>query len=285
MRWLSSPAHHTLRVGLAVSLCVHTVLMLLGLGNSPKPSAPASALEIVLVNARTESAPVAPKLLAQAQVDGGGEAESGHAASPLPRTGEAPDTLVQQALRQRQLQLEAEQRDLLTQLRAAHSTAPARELTLSWDHRAADGRDEYEQNSALQNAQIAALAERAQAYSSQPRKHFFAPSASPSRYAQYVDTWRGIIERVGTRHYPPEARGRVYGWLRMTVTINADGSVASVEIDHPSEHALLNQAARRIVQLAAPFPPFPPEIARETDQLSITRTWHFVNDTLSTDSP
>ena len=241
-------------------------------------------MEIVLVNARTESAPVNPQLLAQMQVDGGGNAESGHASSPLPRTGDAAETLVQQQLRQRQLQLEAEQRDLLTQLQAAYSTAPARELTLSWDHRAAQGRDEAEQDSALQNAQIAALAERAHAYNSQPRKHFFAPSTSPSRYAEYVDGWRSIIERVGTRHYPPEARGRIYGWLRMTVTIRADGSVVSVDIDHPSQHALLNQAARRIVQLAAPFPPFPPDIAKDTDQLSITRTWHFVNDTLSTDT-
>lgn len=285
IRWLSSPAYHTLRVGLAVSLCLHTGLLLLGFGPGAPARAPASALEVVLVNARTESEPVQPRLLAQVQVDGGGDADAGHAVSPLPRTGESGETLAQEALRQRQLQLEAEQRDLLTQLRSAYSAPQARELTLSWDHAAAQGRDERDQESVLQNARIAALADRVQAYNSQPRKHFYAPSASPSRYAQYVDGWRGIIESVGTRHYPPEARGRVYGWLRMTVTIRADGSVADVEIDQPSPHALLNQAARRIVQLAAPFPPFPPDIASETDLLSITRTWHFVNDTLSTQSP
>jgi protein TonB len=71
----------------------------------------------------------------------------------------------------------------------------------------------------------------------------------------------------------------------MTVYIRSDGSVADVEIDDPSPHAVLNQAARRIVQLAAPFPPFPPDVARDTDVLAITRTWNFVNDTLETKAP
>jgi len=258
---------------------------MLGMDNRAKPPSPASMLEVVLVNARTESAPVQARLLAQAQVDGGGDSDAGHAASPLPRTGDADATLVQEALRQRQMELEIQQRNLLAQLHSTHTAPPPRELTLSWDHFAATGRDERDQDSLLQHAQIAALTERVHAYNSQPRKHFFAPSTSPSRYAQYVDAWRSIIETTGTRYYPPEARGRVYGWLRMTVAVRADGSVSRVDIDQPSPHALLNQAARRIVQLAAPFPAFPPDIAQETDELSITRTWHFVNDTLSTQMP
>jgi protein TonB len=36
--------------------------------------------------------------------------------------------------------------------------------------------------------------------------------------------------------------------------------------------------------MAAPYPPFPPEIARDTDVLEITRTWIFTNDQLSTRS-
>jgi len=251
----------------------------------PSTPLPPSTLDIVLVNARTDTAPVQARLLAQAQVDGGGDSDAGHAASPLPRTGDTEVTLAQEALRQRQMELEALQHKLLAQLRSTYTASQARELALSWHHRAAIGHDERDQDSALQHAQIAALTERVHTYNSQPRKHFFAPSTSPSRYAKYVDGWRSVIESTGTRHYPPEARGRVYGWLRMTVTLRADGSVKRVEIDQPSPYALLNQAARRIVQLAAPFAPFPPDIARETDELSITRTWHFVNDTLSTQTP
>jgi len=285
IRWLNSSAYHTLRVGLAVSLCLHTGLLMLGLDPHTKAPASPSTLEVVLVNAQTDSAPVQASLLAQAQVDGGGDGKTGYATSPLPHTGAGDVTQAQEALRQRQMALEAEQHALLARLRSAYVAPKIREGTLSWDHHAAVGQDDRDQDSVLQHAHIAALTERVQAYNSQPRKHFFAPSTSPSRYAQYVDAWRGIIEDTGTRHYPPEARGRIYGWLRMTVTVRADGSVKHIEIDQPSPHALLNQAARRIVQLAAPFAPFPPDIARETDELSITRTWHFVNDTLSTRMP
>ena len=136
----------------------------------------------------------------------------------------------------------------------------------------------------IQNSQVAALAARVQQYSAEPRKQFVAPSAEASRYAAYL-TPGAPGWRPGTQHYPDEARGRIYGSLRLTVSVRADGSIADVEIDEPSPHAVLNQAARRIVQLAAPFPPFPPEIARDTDVLVITRSWHFVNDTLETQAP
>jgi len=285
LRWLGSPARHYLRVGLAVSLALHAAAMLLQPPSQARPRA-AAPLEVVLVNARTEAAPVQPRLLAQNAVDGGGQAERGTAASPLPRTGESAQTVVLNALRRRQMQLEAEQKLLLAQLHASRRVPAERREADPWIEQAAEpGRDDADRDSVLQNARIAALAERIQEYSRRPRRHFFAPSTSPSRYAQYVDAWRSRVEAVGTRHYPDEARGRIYGSLRMTVTLRADGTVLDVEIDQPSDRPVLNQAARRIVQLASPFAPFPPDIARETDELSITRTWHFVNDTLDTRSP
>lgn len=72
----------------------------------------------------------------------------------------------------------------------------------------------------------------------------------------------------------------MYGSLRMTVYIRSDGTVERMDIDKPSEHKILNDAARRIVALATPFAPFPPQIARDTDVLAITRTWYFTNDKL-----
>jgi len=216
---------------------------------------------------------------------GGGDDGAADAATMLPYAGANATPWMQDALRQRQLQLEAAQHEVLRRLVGEHAVPLPREVQLAWPHRAADGRDDAEQDAVLANPQVAALAARVRAYDRQPRTHFFAPSTSPSHYAQYVDDWRRVIEAVGTRHYPAEARGRVYGQLRLTVLLAADGSVQAIEIDQPSDQPLLNQAARRIVQLAAPFAPFPPEIAREAEQLSITRTWHFVNDRLDTHSP
>lgn len=285
LHWLSAPAQHYLRIGIAISLLLHAGALAWRFG-APSPARPSPApLEIVLVNARTESTPVQPQVIAQNAVDGGGDARQGVAASPLPRTGESAETIVLQAMRKRQAQLEAEQMLLLSQLQASNKAGMERQPVYPWPDATAPGEDVDDQPGLVQNARIAALAARVQAYNAQPRKAFVAPSAQASHYAAYLDAWRARIEAVGTQHYPEDARGRIYGTLQITVSVRADGSVASVEVDRPSEHAVLNQAARRIVQMAAPFLPFPPEIAREADMLVITRTWHFVNDTLETHIP
>lgn len=285
LRWISAPAQHYLRIAIAISLLVHAgVLALRWSDPAPRPVASAP-LEITLVNARTTLAPAQPQVIAQHQVDGGGNADQGIAATPLPRTGESAETVVLQAMRKRQAQLEAEQLRLLTRLQAQATVGTERQPVYPWPDATVEGEDVHEQPGIVQNAQIAALAARVQAYNALPRKTFVAPSAQASPYAAYLDSWRARIEALGTRHYPDEARGRLYGSLQLTVAIRPDGSVESVTIDQPSEHAVLNQAARRIVQLAAPFPPLPPEIVKDTDLLVITRTWQFVNDGLQTQAP
>lgn len=284
-RWLGAPAQHYLWVGLAISLFIHAGVLALRFAAPRIPHPPAQSLEVILVNARTETAPAKADARAQANVEGGGDAEKGMAQSPLPQSGDAPNAIVLDAMRKRQAELETEQQQLLTQLMARNQVNPARQTGAPVPDAATPGRDEQDQDSVMQNAQVAALSARVQAYNKRPRRSFVAPSAEASRYAQYLDSWRSRVEAIGTQYYPEEARGRVYGALRMTVYVRADGTVADVEIDDPSPQAVLNQAARRIVQLAAPFPPFPPEIARDTDVLAITRTWNFVNDTLETQAP
>lgn len=285
LRWLGAPAQHYLRIGMAISLLAHAGALAWRFGAPALPRAPASSLEVVLLNARNDTPPDTPRVLAQHAMQGGGNAERGLSATPLPQTGASATTIVLEAMRRRQVQLEAEQARLMTQLRAANLVGAERQAVNPWPDGGDPGKDAEDQASIIQNAQIAALAAKIQQYSAEPRKRFLAPSAQASRDAAYLDAWRARIETIGTRHYPDKARGRIYGSLRITVSVRADGSIANIEIDQPSPHAVLNQAARRIVQLAAPFPPFPPDIARDTDVLVITRTWHFVNDTLETEAP
>ncbi|MBK5914913.1 energy transducer TonB [Rhodocyclus purpureus] len=103
------------------------------------------------------------------------------------------------------------------------------------------------------------------------------------RFAQYIEDWRLKVERVGTLNYPDAARGKLSGTLVLTVSIRSDGSVEKIEINRSSGHRLLDDAARRIVQMAAPYAPFPPAIRRDTDVLELTRVWSFVNgDSLQT---
>jgi periplasmic protein TonB len=59
------------------------------------------------------------------------------------------------------------------------------------------------------------------------------------------------------------------------VAIKADGEVENVEVNRSSGHKVLDQAAIRIVRLAAPFERFPDAIRKDTDILHITRTWTF----------
>lgn len=108
-----------------------------------------------------------------------------------------------------------------------------------------------------------------------PRKRFVGINTREERFDQYMQEWLGAIERIGTTNYPPEARGRLYGDVRLTVSIKSDGSVESAVIDSSSGHEILDQGALRIVKLASPFAPFPPEIRKDTDVLVITRTWRF----------
>jgi protein TonB len=130
----------------------------------------------------------------------------------------------------------------------------------------------------------AEIAKQISDYQKRPRKHHYMPSTSEYRYARYFEDWRTRVEKIGNDNYPPEARGKYYGSLRLTVAIRKDGSVADTILEQSSGSAVLDRAARRIVMLAAPYPPFPPDIARDTDILEITRTWIFTNDQLATRS-
>ena len=91
-----------------------------------------------------------------------------------------------------------------------------------------------------------------------------------------MDAWRRRVEHIGNRNYPDEATRRgLSGSLLLEVAVNPDGTVESITLRRSSGHAVLDDAAIRIVRLAAPFAKFPPGVAREVDVLHIERTWRF----------
>lgn len=275
-----------LGIALLISLVVHAALLAVHFSTPPAPPPRASSLEVTLLNVRGDTAPLQAQVLAQHDFDGGGPAVSGVASTPLPLTAaDSPNEIVLAAMRQRQRELEAEQERLLALLQARIDTPAPTDATQAGELATEPGEDELEQESLIINAQIAALKDKIERYNARPRQHFVGPSAASAPEARYVEAWRQKIELLGTEHYPQEARGRIYGSLQLTVYIRRDGSLDRVEIDQPATHAVLNQAALRIVQLAAPFPPLPPELAQESDILAITRTWHFTHEQLETRQP
>jgi protein TonB len=281
------PRNDYLRIGILLSLCVHAALLAIHFSpTSPARAASDSMLEVTLVNARTEDAPINPRLLAQNQINGGGEARTGTASSPLPHTAaESADQIVLAALQARQQELETEQKQLYTQLESRQKVLMAHKIPGVSREAADAGHDELAQESLILNAQISALKDRIERYNAQPRQHFSGPSAMAVDYAEYVEAWRAKIELLGTEHYPDEARGKLYDKLQLTVYIKRNGDLDRIEINQPSKYPVLNLAAARIVQLAAPFAPLPPAMAKNTDIFAITRTWHFIDNRLSTDIP
>jgi protein TonB len=237
-------------------------------------------LEVILVNARSETRPTRPDALAQANLDGGGANDSGRRTSPLPNTFEMRDGDSLDNARQMVERLEQEQQKLLAKLQAGELQQP-NERDAPTATKDSGSADKTRQQLARMEAEIA---KQIADYQKRPRKHHFMPSTSEDRFARYVEDWRARVERIGNEHYPDEARGKIYGSLRMTVAIRKDGSLVEATLDQSSGQPVLDRAARRIVKLAAPYPPFPPEIARDTDVLEITRTWVFTNDRFGTRS-
>ncbi|MCW2268547.1 transport protein TonB [compost metagenome] len=122
----------------------------------------------------------------------------------------------------------------------------------------------------------AELSQEQQLYAKRPRIHRLnAASTMRDKGAWYKDEWRKKVERIGNLNYPDEARRQqIYGSLRLMVSINRDGSLYEVLVLESSGQPLLDQAAQRIVRLAAPFAPFTGDLA-DIDRLEIIRTWRF----------
>jgi periplasmic protein TonB len=267
-------------VSVAVSILLHALLMVIHFrfpdALNLKSAAP--PLEVVLVNSKTRDKPDRARALAQANLDGGGNTDDRRrATSPLPVTNpKDPGRDLAEAQR-RQRELEAQQQRLLAQARESRAAVPADgqgKNPVQEPTPQVTGRDMADRSLAILNLQ-AQIARQTQTYQERPRKRFIGANAREYRFAQYEEEWRAKIERVGTVNYPAEARGKLYGVLRLTVTIRADGTVESIDLERSSGLKVLDQAAFRIVQMAAPFPVFSADIRKDYDQLVITRTWFF----------
>jgi len=271
------PGNRRLLLAIAISLAVHALLMTLHFTFPDASKAMREkALDIILVNAKSAKKPTDPQALAQANLDGGGNTdENRRIATPLPPTQQKTTGTEIEQMQRRVREIEVQQQKMLTQAKTARAVAVARNAV--------------DQPLAVASTSGADLAESARAmarlegeinknvdeYNKRPRKKFIGARTEEYRFAQYIENWRQKVERIGTLNYPAAARGKLYGSLVLTVSIGHDGSLNRVDINRSSGYPVLDDAARRIVRMASPYSPFPPEIRRDTDILEITRTWYF----------
>ncbi|MHB1292572.1 MAG: energy transducer TonB [Sulfuricella sp.] len=242
-----------------------------------KKSAIATSLEVVLVNSKSSSRPVKADALAQANLDGGGNTDAERRAkSPLPVL-DRPQQESEAVQKQQQVsQLEQQARLLMTQVKSSQHVEPIPAKLKPSEAPTEKPGSELAMRS-LEAARLEARISRDwDAYQKKPKRNFVGARTQEYRFARYAEDWRAKVEKVGNLNYPEEAkRQKIYGSLQLTVIIKADGSLVSVEVTKPSGHKVLDEAATRIVRLAAPYAPFPEDIRKDTDELGIVRTWTF----------
>lgn len=270
---LRNPGNRVLIWALGISLAVHAGLLLIRftapetfermMGQSP--------LEIVLVNAQANNTPKQAQALAQVNLEGGGDADKGMAKSPLPDSGRVEDGDNLQELKKRVEELEAEQAKLYAEYKSNDIIQKALETT----RKANPLPNEQDTNEAVLARKAAAIEKQIDQYNKRPRRKEISPATKEVEYATYYAAWRDKIEKVGTDNYPPEARGKLYGELIITVSIWSDGRIENITIHKSSGQAVLDKAAIRIFKIAAPYGQFSEKMREKYQVFDITTRFIF----------
>lgn len=271
-------------------------------------------LDVVLVNSKTKSKPNKADAFAQANLDRGGNTDAKRqmkSALPVKQSKAAEATLkpaqeakAEAALAQKEAEvvreqkrveaLEKQSQALLTQLKSLkHVETQATKQEKKPD---SDKSEQISSAKIISAADLVAMdmemqrleaqiAKQQEEYQSRPKRKFIGARTQEYRFALYVEAWRQKVEKIGTLNFPEEAKEqKLYGKLRMTVSIKSDGTIEDIEINQSSGHKVLDNAAKRIVELGAPYAPFSDEVRKDTDIISITRTWTFTRqDSLATE--
>src|SRR5437773_4679103 len=269
-----------LAITLAASIVLHAVVLALKFSPFELSALDRNGppLEVALVNAKSKSKPTKAEILAQANLDGGGNTDANRRAkTPLPVLPRDSANNELAVATQKVEQLEKQARELMAQLRAAPAIAPpVAKPTDAPDPMDLPSSNELMQRTLEAMRLEAQIAKDMDAYQKRPKRRFVGARAEEYRFARYVEDWRSKVERVGNMNYPEAARvNKLYGSLVLTVSIRSDGTIENVEVNKPSGKRILDAAAVKIVEMGAPYAPFPADIKRDTDILYITRTWTF----------
>jgi protein TonB len=245
----------------------------------PLPPVPVDpGLDVILVNAKHDKAPVKAQALAQANLDGGGDADEGHAKSPLPDMHTSEDGDAIRKTQRHIEELENLQKNLLSQTKDKNfrvSNALDKNKTQT-DQPVINGQDDTDTTKAITRL-AAEIAQTIENQNKRPRKTFITPSTKAVGYAMYYKSMQKRIEDMGTMQFPEKNGKKLYGELIVYIPIFQDGSIYEKEggprIEKSSGNASLDKAALRIVRHAAPFGNFPQNMrSSDKDDLWIVIT-------------
>lgn len=283
MRYDAAADGDRLRLCLLLALALH-VLLILAIGIDRNRGAQrAPSLDVTLARYHDEEASGKPEFLAQFSQRGSGSEQDPNDPA-VPETGVFEAAIVQPvAAAPPPADATPRPAPVLDSLRSEEViTRQADEHDDSVPAPAAEASREAYPTSEVATL-VAQLDARRKAYARLPRIERLTSAATREAVdAAYLHAWKRRVEAIGNEHYPVEAkRRRLYGELRLLVTLRPDGSVAETRVMQSSGHVLLDNAAVQIVRLAAPFDTFPPPIAARADRLEIIRTWQFRSNRLT----
>ena len=281
------------RLGLTLSLAIlaHGMLIL-GVTFIEEDQAPAryDTMEIVLVRQKSPP-PEEAEALAQASLAGGGEtADPVQPGSPLPDPGlgtppasPAPEPPAPAQTQAAPTETAPPGSDNPPEIARLNDSGPPTPVETPAKPAEATPEKTPSATALLASSfRIAALSanirQKLETRAQRPRRKFISASTREYRYAAYMEAWRAKVERMGNLNYPEEARRRkLSGSLLLEVALNANGTINEIMIRRSSGEKILDDAAIRIVELAAPYAPFPQKIKQETGVLHIIRTWQFMD--------
>ena len=269
-------------VSMMMALGFHAVVLLgVGFVMDFKPlTHPLETLDVVLVNWRSETTPDDADFLAQASQQGGGESteaskpsQENTGASPGPAEGVDPMDQLKQASEI----ADAEREQVLIEDDTSLFSQQITSIEQP-DDPLPTAAQLMQESMTMAKLQPGIQRDR-ESQSKLPRRKWISANTRAYEYAAYMQAWVAKVERVGNLNYPEEIRRlKLIGDLIMTVGINLDGSIESIDITRSSGTPQLDQVATRIVRLAGPYSPLPDYIKSEVDVLHITRTWRFSRD-------
>ncbi len=267
-----------MQIALGVSIAVHAVLLTVRFidPESFDRVFEETPLEVILVNAKSNDKPEKAKAIAQSNMAGGGDAETGRATSPLPSSAltEIGDSLQEETLRKLQ-NMQEQQMLLLAQVKDQLASLPPPD-----PHKSAARADEMEREEKRRQLinLLAEIERRINMENSRPKKRYISPAAREAVFAVYYDGLRSAIETEGTDNFPTAAGKKLYGELTMIVTINFDGKVLSTEVVASSGNHLLDKRAAAIARAAGPFGPFTAAMRRQADQIVVVSRFRFTRE-------
>ncbi len=245
----------------------------------PADSKTAPALDIILVQTQSPNDTEEADYLAQVSQQGGGSATKKARPRDLfsaATLSNQPGIAKQNSIQQSQKQKHNKQLALLTQDDAKYIINTEQNPVTTEDDSTI--REASASNHSLAAPLAAEINNTIEQQASIDRTRYLNSSTKAFTPAKYMHEWINRVERVGNLNYPDQARReKLSGTLILDVVIRADGKLLKTDLRQSSGHQILDDAAKRIVKLAAPFPPFPAKLRKEADVIHITRSWEFLN--------